>query len=264
MLTFNTINDGKTLANWVAPVSSSTTTLGANTTPATGSYSALAATTTITSGNVPYLGITRQANKNLFLVYWDGAAYKWLRVTWNAGSSNWSGGLGTATTIYNVTRSGSDTGYNLKFQLISAPSEDAAGTMYVGLASWNGNTNGDTWGGARVDSSGTLTTFDIHAWSGSSAGGSPSLYPTGDLAIDTTSGLLVATYITQTQVIAQLYNRTTLATQGSADVLLTRVFDIPLILRTRPSAGNLLIYGRDAVNTPTPPYHGYAITVPIQ
>jgi hypothetical protein len=269
MVTFNTINDAKTLANWVAPVSSSTTTLGANTAPATGSYSALAVTTTMVSTHVPYLGIARQANKNLFLVYWDGVAYKWLRVTWNSGSSNWSGGLGSATTIYNVTRSGTDTGYGtkvqegLKSQLTTAPSEDGAGNMYVGLASWNGNTNGDSWGGARIDAAGTLTTFEIHAWGGASNNGAPNLYPTGDLAIDGPTGTLIATYITQTDAKVQLYNRTTLATQGSAVQVFNAVSDIPLILRFRVgSSGNQIgIIERDAINTPTPPYHGRYTTV---
>jgi hypothetical protein len=254
-----TATAGQTLANWVAPVTSSSTTLGANSTPATGSYSALA-TATVSSGNVPYLGVARGANKNLFIVYFDNTGYRWLRATWNSGASNWSSGLTATTLIYNRTRAGSDTGYTLKAQLISAPSEDASGNMIVGLASWRDNANGDTWGFARIDPAGTLTTVDVHSWAGSSAGGSPSLYPTGDVAYEPLHGLILATYITQTQVFAQLYNPATLAVQGSATALLTRVFDIPLILRSAVGT-KVGIIGRDAVNTPTPPYHGYWITL---
>ena len=80
------------------------------------------------------------------------------------------------------------------------------------------------------------------------------------MAYEPLHGLILATYITQTQVFAQLYNPATLAAQGSATALLTRVFDIPLILRSAVGT-KIGIVGRDAVNTPTPPYHGYWITL---
>lgn len=256
-------NAGQTLANWVAPVTASTTTLGANTTPATGSYSALA-TATVSGGNVPFLGVARQANKNLFLTYWDGTGYRWKRATWNV--SNWSTGLSAATLIYNVTRAGTDAGYTSKQQLVTAPSEDASGGMYVGLASWKDNANGDTWGFARIDAAGVLTTADVKSWAGSSTTGTPSLYPTGDVMVDPATGVIVAGYITQTDARVQLYNPATLATQGASVQCFNVISDIPLLLRFRVGAsGNQLgVLERDAVNTPTPPYHGRYATLPWQ
>jgi hypothetical protein len=254
------VNAAKTLANWVAPVTASTSALGANTTPATGSYSTLATGTSAV--DPPYLGIARQANGNLFLVYWNGTAYRWRRATWNAGASNWSSGLSTAVTIYNATRAGTDAGYGtkalegIKPQLITAPSEDAGGNMIVGLASWKDNTAGDTWGIARIDTTGALTTVDVYSWGGASNNGAPNLYPTGDAMVDPQTGYILATYITQTDARAQAFTPS-LAASGSSRQIFAVVSDIPLLLRFRVAGGTRIgVLQRDAVNTPTPPYHG--------
>jgi hypothetical protein len=61
-------------------------------------------------------------------------------------------------------------------------------------------------------------------------------------------------------VFAQLFNPTSLAPEGSALSLITRAFDIPLIARSAIGS-SIGVIGRDAVNTPTPPYHGYFITM---
>jgi hypothetical protein len=263
------INAGQTLANWVAPVSASTTGLGANTAPATGSYSILATGTGL-GGNIPCFSVTRSINgthaKDLFLVWWDGTNYNFRRATWSAGSGNWSGGLASGTLICPMVRAGSNAGYGTKgsegpkSQLIAAPSEDANGNMIVGLATWKDNTNGDTWGFARVAPDNSLTLIDAFSWGGPANNGTPNLYPTGDACYEALHGQILVTYITQTQVFAQLFNPTSLAPEGSALSLITRAFDIPLIARSAIGS-SIGVIGRDAVNTPTPPYHGYFITM---
>src|SRR5215467_13701093 len=108
---------GQTLANWVFPVVSDTTGLGANTAPAVGSYSKLYSSANHTDHL--YHGLMRHAvgshANDLFLVHTNGlgsaaATYSWRRATWNAPSSKWSSGLTTDTTICAVQRSGTDTG----------------------------------------------------------------------------------------------------------------------------------------------------------
>jgi hypothetical protein len=178
------------------------------------------------------------------------------RLRWNAAASDWSSGLSdTITLLDGIARAGSDTGYGLKYQLLSKPVHDAArDRVCLGFASWKDDRAGDTWSFRCVDGAGALGPLvDVY-----SAGGAHSFAPTGDIALDPLSGYLLVSYIaTSTQyVYLQLFDGTT----AVLDALLAGAIDadIPL-LYTGPvgATQGLIILTRD--HDGTPPYQGYVM-----
>jgi len=228
---------GGTASNWVHIGVSSTTTIGVP--PAVASYTIPFVQT---SAKVPtYFSLLQLASGDLRWVYHNGAApgaYATKRsvrnaaVTWNS--------FGSPVTLTNVQRAGTDTGYNLKAQLISQLSE-RAGVVFVGLATWKANATGDTWGVYVIAADDSLSTsVDVY-----SAGGAHSYAPTGDVAYDSTSGRIVVTYDQTTTVDGYigLLSPTDLSTlqtftafESTADV------DIPVIGSTRVGGRVLIIY----------------------
>jgi len=255
-----TATRGQTAGNWAAVVSADTTGIGGGAPPVVFSKLYSSANT-----GYPYLGINRKTAgtnaKDLYLVYHTGVnpgAFQFRRARWNSGANDWSTGLTTAAAISNVQRSGTDTGYSLKTQLISRPVESVAGDcVYVGFATWKSNASGDTWGFAKIDNADAVTLVDTY-----SAAGVHSLYPTGDIAYASAKGLLVATYIKTSTgyTYAQLYADT--ATQGSEVLAFDgATTDIPCIETSADFGGKVAILLRDAINSPVEPYHGWYATL---
>jgi hypothetical protein len=199
---------------------------------------------------------------DLCVVYATGSsigtyAYKWVRMRYNSGSSNWSTGLSTPVAVSNIQRAGTDTGYTLKYQLTSNILEDATGLCTVGLATWKDNANGDTWGFARIaDGTETVTLVDVY-----SAGGAHSYAPTGHLALDPAKGLLVVSYVKTTTQFAfvQAFAGTTPKIAEAALFAAAKV-DIPYFLSGNPTVGGAMpMILRDS---PAQPHAGYAGTLP--
>lgn len=247
----NTVADN-TASNWAAPVSAATSLIGQS--PQV-PYSILQSG----AGSIMWPSIGRKTTgtnaKDVYLCYHNGEAagsgqWRFRRLRWNAGSSNWSTGLSTDTLITASQRAGSDTGYSLKYQLGTYVWEDTAhDRMVYGLATWKSNAAGDTWGLSLLDSADGVTLADAY-----SAGGVHSFAPTGDICYDATSDRIVAAWLTTTQeyVQAQLFSGAT--AQGSPQTIYNTVSpsgcDIPLLYPRL--SGKLLVMFRDRVNQ-TPP-----------
>lgn len=230
--------------NWIHLGVESTTTIG--NAPTAISYTALL--TNVTTG-IPHAELLRLTNGDLFLAYHDGTvtggvmAGNWAfrRATWDG--SAWSA-LTPAATLSAVKRSGTDTGYARKGELLSKAVQDSAGNIYVGLATWKEDASGDTWAYAQITPADSVALVDVY-----SASGTHSYAPTGDLTYDTASGCLVVSYIkTTTQAAyARLYSGVN-ATQAEASMFDTAPVDIPLI-RSGVLTNKLAALFRDT-NTP--------------
>lgn len=228
------------VANWVHLGVDSTTTIG--NAPLTVSYTALLAN--VTTG-IPHAALARLANGDLFLAYHDGTVtagqmagnWGYHRATWDG--SAWSA-LTSAATLLAVRRSGTDTGYARKGELLSKIVQDAAGNVYVGLATWKGNASGDTWGVVQVTPGDVVTNTDAY-----SAGGAHSYAPTGDLDYDASKSRLVVAYIkTSTQAAyVQVYNGI-VATGSEVLAFDTAAIDIPLV-RAEVATGKVGFLFRD-------------------
>lgn len=236
---------GGTAANWVHLGTSSTTTIGAA--PAVGSYTIIFSQAT--QNAIPYFAVKKLANNNLMWVYHTGptpGSWAYKRSVW--GTTSWTS-LSGATTITNVQRAGTDTGYALKNQLVSQITEDSTGNVYVGLANWKSNALGDTWTAYKITSADVVSSVDIY-----SSGGAHSYAPTGDVAYDSVSGRVIVTYeqtTTQDGYIGLL--TPALATAQAFAVFESGTnIDIPLIWRTRYN-GKVLLGWRVAG---TPPQTG--------
>jgi hypothetical protein len=225
--------------NWTNPLGGATATTaigGVAPTVAYGKVYSNAAASQV----IPFNALRVKANGtnvgDLCVVYATGSnigtfAYQWVRLRYNSGASNWSTGLSTPVAITNVQRAGSDTGYTLKYQLISNIVEDGGGNAYVGLATWN---SGDTWGYARIlDGTETVALVDAY-----NAGGVHSYAPTGHIAYDPASGLLLVSYVkTTTQfAFAKAFSGTTQAIAETAIFSAAKV-DIPYFLTGNPVLG---------------------------
>jgi len=207
-------------------------------------YTALLAN--VTTG-IPHVALVRQADKSLFIGYHTGTlsggamagSWAYRRATWAAGSNNWTA-LSAAATISGLVRSGTDSGYTRKGELLSKPVEDSAGNLYLGIATWKGNASGDTWGYVQITPADVVTLVDSY-----SVGGAHSYAPTGDLEYDSLTDRIIASYIITTTQAAyvRLYDGVT-ASQPEALAFNTAPVDIPLI-RTRTSAGKLGMLFRD-------------------
>jgi hypothetical protein len=247
-----TVANDQNPANWTHLGVSSTTTIG--NAPGAASYTALLANAT---SGVPHVALTRLADKNIFVGYHDGAApsahmagnWAFRRAIWASGSNNWTS-LGVAQTIAALTRGGTDTGYDKKGELLSKPRQDAAGNVYLGIATWKSNVLGDTWGYAQITPGDVVTLQD-----GYSANGAHSYAPTGDLDYDSAADRVILSYIkTSTQAAyVQLFNG---LTQTQAETLLfnSAPVDIPLI-RSQVVVGKLGVLFRDT-NTPRKGWFG--------
>lgn len=235
---------GGTASNWVHIGVNSTTTIGAA--PAVASYTI--PFTQASGGALTYFSLLQLVSGDLRWIYHSGpvsgswATRRSIRnaaVTWNS--------LGAPVTITNVQRAGTDTGYTLKNQLVSQQSE-RAGVVYIGLATWKSNADGDTWGVYAIAADDTLSTsVDIY-----SAGGAHSYAPTGDCAYDSTANRIVVTYeqtTTQDGYVGLLAPADLSTAQAFAAFETATNIDIPLIASTR-LGGNVLILWRVAGSPP--------------
>jgi len=257
----NSVADN-TAGNWVAPVTAATTGIG--NAPAV-AYSIL------DTGNVAgvmYPVIRKKTTgtfaKDVYVAYHDGntatakGSWKIRRMRWAAGSNNWSTGLSAVVTLCSIQIAGTDTGYAAKRELMSQITEDTTSDrMGVGVATWVSNVAGDTWSFFLVDNTDTASArVDVY-----SVGGAHSYAPVGDLVYDATSDRFVVSYQkTDTFAYLKTYQGTT-ADQVETVIYNGSRIDIPLLSELTRIAGKLLILFRDSVNTPTPPYHGYAGTM---
>lgn len=243
---------GGTASNWVHLGVNSTTTIGAA--PAVGSYTI--PFTQATGAVVTYFAVKLLASGDIRWVYHTGPTPgTWRTRRLVKSGASWTS-LSAAADITNVQRAGTDAGYSLKNQLVSQLTEDAAGTVYVGLATWASDVLGDTWTLYSISGADAIA-GPTNAYS---AGGAHSYAPTGDCAYDATSGRIVATYIISGAGVEYayvgLYTTALAVAQAPAAVFSTAPVDIPLIAQVRRS-GRLLMAFRDTVDTPTPPYTGW-------
>lgn len=193
----------------------------------------------------------------------DGTAGAWRlkRLTYASGTGRWTGTAGTTTLLSAMTRSGSDSGYTLKQELISKvvriPSSDR---LALCIAVWDGNTAGDTWMLVTCTPDGqSISTAPIYA-----ANGAHSYAPVGDITLDGNDLIVswIASSAGHEYAYAQRYRDTT--AQGAATVIYNQgPVDIPLFPR-RSRVGtpaHLISAFRRTVNTPTPPYDGHLIWI---
>lgn len=180
------------------------------------------------------------------------------RASWNSGASDWSTGLGVEVLVSNTQRAGTDTGYNLKHQLITQPAFDSTNDrVWVGFSSWKSNASGDTWGAKYVDASDVASGY-VDAYS---VGGAHSFAPTGDIVFDVTSGKLVTSYAkTTTQNIYVSSWSGITAAQGET-LFASIAADIPLLYQgpRYGSPAKLVMVTRD--HDGTPPYQGWSGTM---
>lgn len=248
---------GGTASNWTH-IGVNSTNVIMETAPNTASYTAVFTRSAVTAPD--YFALKHLSGGNLVWIYHTGnSPGQWFikRSVW-AGSS-WTS-FDTATLITNVQRAGTDTGYSLKQQLVSQITEGASSSIYVGLATWKSNADGDTWSIYKITSANAITIADVY-----SAGGAHSYAPTGDVAYDSTSDKVLATYAI-TGADAEYAHLTLWANDLSAMEQTMTLFDtlpadIPIIASTRDN-GSVLVTFRESDGTPTPPYIGYFGTVP--
>jgi hypothetical protein len=111
------------------------------------------------------------------------------RLSWNSGSSNWSGSWTSRTAFGGNV--GDSSGYNLKKELLTKPIYDSIrDRVYVGIARWLDDTNGDTQSLFYVDSTDAV----VLAGNVSSAGGAHCLYPTLDISLNPSTGAVYTFY----------------------------------------------------------------------
>ncbi len=187
------------------------------------------------------------------------------RLSWNSGSSNWSGSWTARTTFGGNVNDGQ--GYNLKKELLSKPVYDPINNrVYVGIARWLDNTNGDTQSLFYINSSdAAVLASNIY-----SAAGIHCLYPTFDLAIKPTTGEVYFYYDISTNagtcgdVDYKVYDGSTLS---SATHFWTQAqsVDIPIVYQNPYNAQFLFLFRVNNLATPgTPPHDIYygAMDVP--
>ena len=181
------------------------------------------------------------------------------RLNWNSGSSNWSESWTTRSEFGGDVNDSQ--GYNSKKELISKPVYASGDDrVYVGIARWLDNTNGDTQSLYYVDSSDTVTL----AGNVYSAGGTHCLYPTFDLAYDSNQDKVYFFYLISgaIEVCGHTYYKTyDGASFGSATAFFTvdsRSVDIPVTYQARYDDKILLFFRVNNASTPgTPPHEIY-------
>jgi len=237
------INAGKTAANWVNPLGGATATTsigGAAPYVAFGKVYANAAVNQQLTYSTLHQKQTGTNGSDLCVVYTAGNStaaynYRWVRLRYNAGANNWSTGLSTPIQLTLIQRAGTDTGYVLKFQLLTNICEDGNGNCYVGCATWKANATGDTWGYAQItDGAEAVTLVDVY-----SAGGAHSYAPTGHIAYDPAKNILLASYIKTTSQFAYVQGFTGTTQKIAEQVLFTAdKVDIPYFLTGNPTLLN--------------------------
>jgi hypothetical protein len=255
----NTTADN-TASNWKAPVTDDATTM---TLDAIVPYSILYSRSNF--GTLPQAAIHRKTAgthiNDVYVGFSDGnngvsgGGWKMLRLPWDSGAADWSNTI-VSVTLDNVLIAGTDTGYSLKYQLVSQISEDVINDrVWVGYALWLSDAAGDTWAARYVDTSDTASSRVVVY----SAGGAHSYAPVGDLVADPLTGYVAISYAktSTTHAYVQVFDGTT---QVQAETLLFsgEAVDIPLFWSGgRTAANKLLVLFRSSTGTPTPPYDGY-------
>lgn len=181
------------------------------------------------------------------------------RLAWSSGSSNWSGSWTSRATFGGDVNDSQ--GYNLKTELLSKPVyASGQDKVYVGIARWLDNTNGDTQSLYSVDSSDSVSLVsNIY-----SAGGAHCLYPTLDLAYDSVQDKLYFYYLKtgSASVCGHTYYKTydgsSLGSETAFFTLNNRSVDIPVTYPSRYDDKILLFFRVNNESTPgTPPHDVY-------
>lgn len=239
---------GGTASNWVHIGVNSTTTIGGA--PAVGSYTIIF---TQGTANAPtYFSMKQMASGDLGWLYHSGATpgtWRWRRSVKNAANT-WNS-LSAPATVSNVQVAGTDTGYSLKNQLLSALVE-TGGIVFCAAPVWLSDAAGDTIRLYAVAADDSVTVTTVY-----SAGGAHSYAPTCGLAYDSVSGRLVVTYIKTSTSFTHLQSFSTALAQLQAETAVetTTVCDIPLIVFARDN-GKLGVAFRKQGAAPQPARYG--------
>ena len=270
---------GGTAGNWKAPVATGdTTTLGAGTQPQV-AYNIAFGRAGVNNGIVASHSFVRKvANTNINDIYFffldtngGGANTRWShrRFRWNGATNDWTTGLSAAVIIQAMVGSGSDSGYNLKYQLITQCAEDTANDrVYVGAPYWRSNAFGDSDFVSYINAAGAAVRFaEVYQ-----ANGAHVYAPTLDMSFDQSGQAVFVTY-DQTGAADHnypafiVYNTAGSVIAGPTLIYTTHGADIPLLLAGRYSRVGSLprMVGafRWTLNTPTPPYTGFFFGIPV-
>lgn len=183
------------------------------------------------------------------------------RLEWTG--SNWSGSSTSRVTFGGDVNNAQ--GYSLKHELLSKPVyDDVNDRVYVGIARWLDNTNGDTQSLFYIDSS-DAPVLGANVYS---AGGAHCLYPTFDLMYDSVDNLVYFFYDisagdnTCGHAYYKTFDGSGLGTATPFFTLTNRSADIPIVHQDRSSNNRaLLLFRVNNESTPgTPPhdiYFGY-------
>jgi hypothetical protein len=170
---------------------------------------------------------------SIFLVYARNSAYYYRRVQYNGSSWN---SLGAETLLFNIAISGTDTGYNLKRQLISKIIQIDT-DVYFALPVWGSNVLGDTVRIVKVTSDGNVSTVDVY-----SANGIHSYAPTLDLSQD--NGRLLVSYLKTNNggTFVRMYDTNLVALSDEFLIYNTGDSDIPLLSSERINNKTLCVF----------------------
>lgn len=256
----NDANDG-TAGNWAALNGS--TDAGGATGPALVAYNKLYGY----NGSHAFLqqsamirgGSGAKANDIYYFNVDESQVHGFRRLSWNSGSNNWSG-TWTSRSLFGGAVNDSQ-GYNLKSELLSKPIyASGQDKVYVGIARWLDNTNGDTQSLYSVDSSDTMSlASNVY-----SAGGAHCLYPTFDLMYDSNQNTVNFFYNISgvSSVCGNVYYKTFDGTTLSSAIpfytVANRSIDIPITYSSRYNDKILLFFRlNNATDAGTPPHDIY-------
>jgi hypothetical protein len=265
---FNGSPDG-TAGNWVAlnGVDDSGTATG----PASVHFNILyhyAGSTTIFQHSMFIRGGTGGKSSDLYYFNTDeNTTNGFKRLSWNSGSSNWSGSW-TSRVMFGGNVDNSH-GYGAKQELISKPVYDPGhDRVYVGIARWLDNTNGDTQSLYYIDSADSA----VLAGNVYSAGGTAWFAPTMDIMYDQDNSKLYYffqtsdknpnTGVTDTALegkgFYKTYDGSTFSTATQFFSESGKTIDIPVVYQSAITNRILLFFRVDGVETPfTPPHSVY-------
>lgn len=216
-------NAGATLANWIHIGVSGTSVIGS--VPDTPSYTVID-TTAITANMYPACILLD--NGDLAFIYYKSTAYYIRRAIWNG--STWAS-LGTATLLCNLVIAGTDGGYTLKYQLITAPIE-VNNKIYVGFPVWLSNVLGDTWRLAEIATDNSSTFYNVYSVNGSHA-----YAPTGDITY--LDNRLITSYLkTNLDTYIRVFNG--IVPVGD-ETLMDSTYEADIPLLTRQKVNNKLL-----------------------
>lgn len=239
-----------TAENWLAPVTTSTTTIVqtpqvAYTALQTGSLGAFCSP--ILVGSDIYVFLQTSITDGILTVK---------KMTWN--TVDWSGGLSSPVTIAQTKRAGVDGGYSLKYQLLTK-AVLIGNLLYIGFANWKDNTSGDTFSFKSFNTSDDSVSSYIDVYS---ASGAHSYAPTGDIAYDSVGSQLVVSYSKTTSLFAYIKTYDTNNSQIQGETLLTDIDqDIPVLLGNTRFQDKLVSITRNTNSNGSAPYQGYVSTM---